>query len=486
LWGRFLPDGKDDLFPGVTAIALVAAAVVVLIRRERDPAATRLGRGLRAALTLGFTLSVILCMTSFYAGHWGDRHWEWYAGQVRLFRMANLSRPVLAMILCGAALVATTRCLREALGRRSPFVFYVASIFACAILACGPMLRIGEEVVLSPLPYRWLMALPGFIELRVPARMWMLGSMCLSTAGGIAFSHLRPSRTSLQPLVFVAVVGTLLLENWIPAMPVAGVADAWPVVEAPARREPLLELPIGPDDYGATFRTIAHGRRLVNGVSGYNPPYYLALVEGLERRDRGTLAAMTSFGPLDVVINKADDPGGEIRRYVSTHPGAEAIADDGRRVAFRLMRGSQEPTLGPALPIVSVRGRDGIDITQVHDGQIETGWGETPQTPDQQVLIDVGTVQELGGVSIAIGDYNLDFPRHIAVDLSTDSVAWTTVWDSPTMGPMVLAWVRAPRVADMRVAFPAQPARYVRVRQTERHFRMWRISEVDVHAPPSR
>jgi hypothetical protein len=122
-------------------------------------------------------------------------------------------------------------------------------------------------------------------------------------------------------------------------------------------------------------------------------------------------------------------------------------------------------------------------VNDVHDGKMETGWGETPQTPDQHVVIDLGAAHEVSGVSLAIGDYFLDFPRHIAVDLSVDSTTWTTAWDSPTMGPMMRAWVRAPRKADMRMAFGAQMARYVRIRQTEAHFRMWRISEVDVHAP---
>ena len=108
---------------------------------------------------------------------------------------------------------------------------------------------------------------------------------------------------------------------------------------------------------------------------------------------------------------------------------------------------------------------------------------ETPQTPDQAVLLDLGAVQQVAGVSHAIGDYFLDFPRHLAIDLSVDGSAWTTVWDSPTWGPMVRAWVRAPREADMRIPFPTQAARYLRIRQTEDHFRMWRISELGVHGP---
>jgi hypothetical protein len=481
LWGKLLPDGRENLFPGVTILALIVAGIALLLWRRRDPSDT-IGwrRYVRLALMAGLALSAALSVSVLCLGPW-----EWTASEVRLLRMTDLNRAVGWVVFFGIALVAMTTSLRQALAQRSPLVFYVAAGLVCALLACGPMLRVGEEVVLSPLPYRWLMAFPAFNEMRGPIRFWMLGVVCLSVAAGVAFSHLRPTRTSLRPLAFVSVVGAVVLDTWILAIPIADPPERWPIVESSRRPEPLLELPIGAIDYPATFRAGEHRRRLVNGVSGYDPPYYTALVEGLQRLDARTLAAIAAFGPLDVVISE-DDPNGEIRRYVSSYPGAEHIATDGRRDAYRLPKAPPEPSLGPPLPIVSVRVRDGTDVVgKVHDRDLATGWEEPDQLPDQSVLIDLGTVREVGGLTHALGDAHFDFPRHLAIDASVSGSEWITVWDSPAMGPMVLASIRAPRVADMRIAFSPHPARYIRVRQTESHFRSWRISELSVHAPPS-
>jgi hypothetical protein len=47
------------------------------------------------------------------------------------------------------------------------------------------------------------MALPGFDELRVPPRFWMLGILTLSVAAGLAFPRLVPRRPLLRGAAFV-------------------------------------------------------------------------------------------------------------------------------------------------------------------------------------------------------------------------------------------------------------------------------------------
>src|SRR5207342_2836249 len=100
-----------------------------------------------------------------------------------------------------------------------------------------------------------------------------------------------------------------------------------------------------------------------------------------------------------------------------------------------------------------------------------------PQKPDAWVLVDLGSVNEVGGVTMAIGDHFLDFPRHLVIELSVDGSEWSRGWDAPAAGPLLLAYVRAPRVGDMRFTFPSRPARYVRLKETEAAQASWRISE---------
>jgi hypothetical protein len=399
--------------------------------------------------------------------------------------MNNLNRALALLLLCGVPLLLLTPRTKEALARRSPLVFYSAATILIALFCCGPVLRVGDEVVLSPAPYRWLLALPGFNELRVPTRFWMLGILCLSAAAGLAFRAIRPRRVWSAAAVFsIAAVG-LLLDGWMPVMRMATPPDRWEEVEPRGRLEPILELPIGGDgDWAATFRAIFHRRRVVNGVSGYSPPHYDALVAGLQAGDPATLKALASLGPFDVVVDRAGDPDGRLARYASGASGALRVADDGARTTYRIPQGPAEAPLGEALPITRVEAiRGEPEWRFMHDGRIDTGWGDYPQKPDAWVLIDLGSVREVGGVTHAIGDYFLDYPRRLAIELSEDGQGWQRAWEGSTAAQTFLAYVEAPRVGALRFAFDARRARFVKLLQLESSRTMWRVSELQVHAP---
>jgi len=402
--------------------------------------------------------------------------------------MTNLNRALALIVLCGIPLAVITPAARRALASRNPLVFYAASVIVIALFCCGPVLRVGDEPILDPAPYRFLMALPGFLELRSPARFWMLGVLCLSVAAGLSFHRLRPARAPVHAAMWSLIALATLLDGWMPAMRMAAAPETRSVVEPRDRPEPILELPLGPDwDFAATFRAVAHERRVVNGVSGYNPPYYIALVSGLERRDPAVLEALASLGPYDVVVDENADRDREIARYVSQAPGAARDTSDGTRTLFRIPQGAAESALGPAIPIVSVQAvRHDEDTRLVFDGSIDTGWGDFPQQPDQWLIADLGAVHEVGGVTQAIGDYLLDFPQRLAIDVSTDGSQWQTGWEGPTAAPTFLAYVREPRVGALRFRFDPKPARYVRLRQLESYRTLWRVSELTVHGPAPR
>ena len=533
-WRAFLPQGKDDLFPGLTALGLVAIAILVLLtRRSSSPiisaapdsapssamsgfrACEEIGRaglrffhsyglsGLSSDVVSGFSrtrlmslirlglavatlASLVAIAIALSVGPWSVT----VAGV--LIRMRDLNRAILVAVVCGIPLLLMTRRIREALLRRSPFVFYTAMTPVIALFCCGPALHVGDDVLLSPAPYSWLMILPGFNELRVPPRFWMLGILCLSVAAGLAFRHLRPKRTPLFSAVFLIAAAGLMVDGWMPALRMARPPALWPDVEIGGRPEPLLELPIGPDwDWDATFRAVGHRRRVFNGVSGYDPPHYNALRTGLDGHDPAMLVALASLGPFDVVVNRAADPDGALAQYVSAGPGAVRVADDGARILYRVPQGPPERGLGEVLPIAKVEGFRHDELfastdkiaRETYDGKIETGWGDFPQQPGQWLVIDLGQVREVGGLTQTIGDYFLDFPRRLAIEVSSDGTAWERVWEGPTASHAFLALVRGPREGALRFTFDRRTARFVRLLQLDRYSSMWRVSEVQVHAP---
>ena len=250
-----------------------------------------------------------------------------------------------------------------------PLLLATVATLVVALLCCGPVLRAGDHPILTPAPYQWLLSLPGFNELRVPTRFWMLGVLCLSTAAGLAFARLPLRRPSTR-LVFTLMAATgLLVDGWMGAMPMAAAPQAWAVTLPPAHgREdagaPVLELPLGPDfDSAATYRTVFHRRRVVNGVSGYDPPHYAPLQAGLNDRDPAMLAALASLSAYDIAIESVNDPDGAWAQYAANAPGAQVTVRTDQVMVVHVplagpasgVNAGGEPVLGPAYPIRSGR-----------------------------------------------------------------------------------------------------------------------------------
>jgi hypothetical protein len=432
---------------------------------------------LRTWLAAAFIVSAAAIAISLYAGRWSVA----VAG-ITLIRMGSVDRAAVLLLASGLAWFWLTPPTRDAFVRRSPFLFYAAMVVVAAVLCMGPVFRGGGEIILSPAPYGWLMALPGFEGLRVAARLWMVGVLCLSVAAGLAYARLQPR--SRLGAAFALVAAGLLADGWMRRMPMEAPPPAWAAVEPRGRPEPILELPFFDNDYAATYRAALHGRRIFNGVSGYNPPHYVALRDGLAQRDPATLRALASFGPFDAVIDRSADPDGSLVEYVARSPGTRQLADDGIRVAYRIPGGAPEPPLGPTVPIVRAwASQHPEQAAFVHDGILDTGWGDYPQVPGQWLVIDLGAVREVAGITHTIGEYLLDFPRRLAIDVSSDGVAWVRVWEGPSAAPTVLAYLRGPREGALRLTFAPRAARLVRLEQLEADRSMWRVSELQVHAP---
>ncbi len=479
LWSQYLPSGQEMLFPGLTVITLVLVAVVIASARPRRPPSPSWDRTLLIAATAAVVMSVAAIAWYLTHGRWTLR-----VGGAELFTMSDAHRALIVAAVGAAVLMWKSRLI-SAVASRDPLVFYVSSAIVMAWLACGPVLRAGGNVVLDPAPYRWLMALPGFDELRVPSRFWMMGVLSLSAAAGLAFAALVPARARAvrYTLCVIASLG-LLSDGWLKAMPMVPAPAVWATVNGADSRIPLLELPLGPRwDGAATFRTTAHGRRVFNGVSGYDPPHYAALEAGLRARDPGILAALASLGQYEVAIALAHDPGGAWWEYAASAKGAHEVTRDSERVIVRVPSAAiVAAEVGPAVPMTAIRASDG-DATVLLDDRVDTHWVSGPQRDGQWLLVDLGTVQPVGGVSMAVRDQTRHFPRALTVETSADGTTYAAVWSGTIAPAAFLAILQQPREAWLRIPFDATAARYVRLRQTGTDRVPWVVPGLEINAP---
>jgi len=479
-WRDELPAGKDLLFPGLMVVAIVAAAVVFGLSRLTSGAApSRWRAALQWTLAIGAMAGAAAVVVWLGFGAVSIR-----AGGATLFRMTSPDRALWVLVLCSASLLVIAP-VREAFAARRPVIFYSVGAVLMAVLACGPVVTVRDHVLLDPAPYRWLMALPGFDQLRVPSRFWMMGVLCLSVAAGVGYASMVRTGSRVRHLLAALAVTGILADGWLTAMPMKPAPELWTTMTGTDARLPLLELPIGPGfDNAATLRSAAHGRRVLNGVSGYDPPHYAPLIDGLRSRDPGMLAAVAALGAFEVSIERANDRDGQWQAYVSRASGAVQVAQDDARVIWRVPAAPyREPLAGAPWPIASVRAYNG-DAWLVADGRLDTDWVVFPQRSDQWLLADLGRMQPVGGVSLAIGEHAADFPRRLAIDVSADGERFETVWQGNPAPETFLAVVRAPRSAWLRINLPSREARFVRIRQlADVRNAGWRVSEMEVNSP---
>jgi hypothetical protein len=454
-WPRWLMDvdPETNLFPGLTAVVLVVVAGIVSVLAARATASDDRGWRVVTARLAGLSAVIFTAVVAvtLVLG-------PWRAPVPGLaIRSSTIDRPLLMATLAMLVYLVMSARARRVLATRPPFVFYTLAVVVVVVLSMGPEIRSGRSVLLENAPYSWLLWLPGFNGLRVPPRFWMLGMLCLAVAAGLAFTRLVPRARTARLGLFLLVSAGVLLDGWLREMPTGNPPERWTRVEPRNRDRALLELPLGPDfDAAATFRAVGHGRRVVNGVSGYDPPHYGPLQTALNEKDVSLLTALGSLGPIDVVVDTRAE--GEWERYVGAVPGVKQLHHDGERVLFEL------PAPAPA--------------------RAEGALLRTERLADRQQdapSVDLGASRQVGSLVLVADGRREGLRGNILVEISEDDVAWSEVWRGSTMGLIVVSEMRDPYGSGIMIPINA-PARWIRVRRLG-STGSWPLAEIRVHAP---
>jgi F5/8 type C domain len=480
LWGwlNVVDRPESALFPGVALILVIVLGVVLAwtaaahgqLRRLR---ATRL-------LLAGALLFGIVAATPLWLGPW-----KLDVFGIRLLSVRTAQKPFSVAVLLAVVAFALHPSIRAGWGRRSALAFYTLAAVAMWLFSLGPAPTLMNKPLLYKAPYAWLMLVPGVEGVRVPARFWVLATLCLAVACALALGYIVERLPTLRrPLV--AIVAVLVL------------VEAWPVglplIEAPAWRPSStsavsrLELPTGSiQDLIALYRATQHRRPLANGYSGYFAPHYGAQQELLGRRNPAVFRHLASFGELEVIVNHDRDGDRFWRSFLSTQPSVQLVSEEKDYTVYRVPQNSERlrvPQFSTApLSIAGIRASTAQDrVNRMTDGDLITRWDTAgPQDPTNVVTIDLGAPKQVEGVETLIGGYLADFPRLLAIDLSEDGVSWSTAWEGETALMTYVAALEMPRTVPLRIPLANRRAQYIRMRQTgaDRTW-YWTIAELKV------
>ncbi len=326
------PQPESQICPGLTLSLLVVGGLVAAWRRRGGAKPER--RGLRLAMAALAAAFALIALSAVTLGPWRVD-----LGRIHISVRA-MEKPLSLACVALLAVAATGEGCCRAYRRASCFGFYATAAAGMWLLSLGPSPKLMGLPVLYEAPYAWLLLLPGFEELRVPARFAMPMTLCLSMAAALTVARFAEWRPRRSRLLLCLALGGALWDGWLGGLSLEPLPREAPDLGAWRALGPaVLELPLGGEqDRVALFRGMSHGLPVVNGYSGYEPPHYEALRLALKARADDTLTRLTSRGPLVVIVERDHDQRGRWRRYLLRHAGARVL-QDGRLDIYLLSSG---------------------------------------------------------------------------------------------------------------------------------------------------
>jgi hypothetical protein len=484
-WGRMLGTDRPEtaLFPGLTVIAVGAVWVALEWRRGRFRQ-DRSTRDRQAFLLLA-AVAGLAAFSTVVVGPW----------RLGPLTVASFYKPF--SLAVGFRSLASLRSawMRRIWRDRSTAGFYLVATAALYLLALGPEPSLLGRPLLYEPPYAWLMRLPGFDVMRVPARFAMAAVLCQSQLLALAVARWAPGSMLTtrshalarwpRPVFAAAICVGLLVDGWI-RLPVAAAPERgpdWQGVEA------VVELPPGDPgvDFGAMYRSMFHKQPLVNAFSGYYPPYYLPLAHAVREGRHAALRELVREGTLGVGVRRSQAGAVDL---IAALERTEGIGPDGSNAGwatFRVQPATRAPVaLGARIRIAMVSAnRHSEDAARMLDQSVATAWGSgLNQIGDEEVTVDLEAPETVGAIVFEMGAYAFGFPRKLEIESSSDSATWIPVWSGETSVETVRAAVASPADVPLTLAFQPTLARRIRLRQRGAEPAVpWWIAELSIHAP---
>jgi len=332
--------------------------------------------------------------------------------------------------------------------------------------------------VIYEAPYRWLMRLPGFDGLRVPARFWMMALLCLSAAAALAFDRLGERR---RRVLLAIVAAGMLLDGWPRVFYVVEAREPWPV---PAGVSARLDLPVGDGDTLAMYQQMRSPVPLYNGYSGYFAPHYYAMRDLLAHHDPAILQAFASRGSVGIVVDNGNDMDGAIKAYVMRFPGAALVHAEAAWNSYRIPQIASPPLPDEEGRPVDIKSIDAYPsaphAVRTRDGDLWTRWSGGPQQQSSELTIELSEPGSVHQIVLEIGPYITDYPARLQIEVAPERDQWTTAWTGETALHAYFGAVRHPKQVPLVFQIDRANVRFVRLRQTGWGTHDWSVAELRV------
>src|SRR4029079_10589257 len=178
-----------------------------------------------------------------------------------------------------------------------------------------------------------------------------------------------------------------------------------------------------------------HVWRISSGYSAYSPPPYRPLVFSIRDRQFSALPEVAHGQSIGIAVNRSSGDAATAEAILGRMSGVSRLASDGRWSTYVMQsRMPPDDRPGDRLPIESISAnRHNEDVNRMTDGRIETAWASgRSQVGDEEVLVDLGSEQSIGGIVLGMGAFSFGYPRDIVIDVSSDRLEWRPAWAGQT------------------------------------------------------
>jgi hypothetical protein len=363
-------------------------------------------------------------------------------------------------------------------------------------------LGLATTIALMLLPLAWTQHIPGLDLMRTTHRPFFIGLAFLAyfVAEGTAWLAERPTRPRTRTVVGVALVVLVALDMGRPELgrrPIPNGADL-PQIYRQVRDLPDAVIfdryPTADEGGLALFYAGFHGKRMVNGYSGFSGPwgeYESARISGFPRDEATTL--LWQLGVRHVVQHFETASDAE-RGMRTLRPQYAHVVT---QIGDTLLIGLDAPP--PPLPDddAVVIPRDDWRLTAigdaespgaVRDGDPRTGCRLPSDDTSAALVVDLQRARPVSGVRVASVDPGDTTIYLMHVETSRDGDTWERprTWFEPDDLAALIARPRDVRFFEAR--FEARESRFVRLTDPRAGFRApsWGVGELDLLAPVAR
>jgi len=512
------------LFPGICAVGL---AVYFLIKKRAD--FRSLSRGVRTVFVVLALLNTLLLLIILVSGGTGLR-----LGPLAI-SARNPGRPAFGLLmvltvwfLASMAVFLIKKRRQASESDKAVYLYFLVFAWALflsfgkgfAILGSSPFNQRFHGDLFSP--FHWLYDfVPGFKGIRVPSRYAVFVLLAVAVLAGFGWKALSARFKSSRVRVLAVALLVVLLNAEFLSVPqkvkLLPVGDDIPPTYRWLKEQPgdfaVMELPQFdeiPDEAAFMYFSLFHGKRLVNGYSGFIP-YSTDYLRAVFREfpSQGAVDILEKF-KVKYIIFHAKDPEGRPRLHFLDSPSyslkyylrpVRSFRYDFRKPNGFDSRWGEDyvfEVLPPwtmslpdrrtsELPSDSWTARADLQpelIPHLKDGRLDTGWttgrGKRPQDFINIVLDEPRAVDR---VEIPMGGYIRDWAVNIQVNVSLDGNDWHVGYPGYSPGEFALSLVEHPYRSVQTIRLTGEKIRYVKIINVGPPAPMyWTIPELKIFA----